>query len=216
MSLENQKTPITYAFIDGENLHLGVKKPITRHGILVHAGGELDYRKFRNYLRTRYGVKKAYIFLGNIPTNKSLYFYLQDCGFELIMKDVVYFWNRKKKKYDVKGNVDTDIVLYSVGKLFSRYTDAVFVSGDGDFISTYDYVAEKGKLKAILAPNRYNYSSLLNKYHKILHFVSNNTTLMKPKRPGVAVGIKALGMPGHRDTSIIAKPRKKVNKKDKK
>jgi len=210
------KKPITLAFIDGENLHLGIKKPIIRRGKKVHPGGELDYRKFRNYLRTRYGVKKAYVFLGNIPAHKNLYFYLQDCGFELIMKDVVYYWSSKEKKYKVKGNVDTDVVLYSVGKLYKSFTDAVFVSGDGDFVSTYDYLSEKGKLRAILAPNRYNYSSLLNKYHKILHFVSNNTTLLKPKRPGVAVGIKALGMPGHRDKPTLPNLRKKVNQKGQK
>lgn len=202
--------PVTYAFIDGENLYLGIKNSVVRRGKVVYAGGGLDYKKFRDYLRTRYGVKVAYIFLGNIPANKDLYFYLQSCGFELIMKEVAYYWNSKEKKYVVKGNVDTDVVLYAVGKLYDKFTDAVFVSGDGDYVSTYDYMAEEGKLKAVLAPNPYNYSKLLGGHHGILHFVSNNKTLMRTKRPGVAVGVKALGMPGHGDRAIVAKSRKKV------
>jgi len=44
-----------YAFIDSQNLNLGIQK----------LGWKLDYRKFRVYLAEKYGVKKAYIFIGN-------------------------------------------------------------------------------------------------------------------------------------------------------
>ena len=44
----------TYAFIDSQNLNLGVKSQ----------GWKLDWRKFRQYLRNKYGVVKAYLFIG--------------------------------------------------------------------------------------------------------------------------------------------------------
>ena len=63
----------TYAFIDSQNLHLGI----------LHSNWELDYKKFRNYLRTKYHVAKAYIFIGYVPKNTNLYKYLQEAGFIL-------------------------------------------------------------------------------------------------------------------------------------
>jgi uncharacterized LabA/DUF88 family protein len=214
MNRKIPKTPITYAFIDSQNLNLGVLYDIKKRDKTIYKGQKLDFKKFRDYIRVKYGVKEAYIFIGNIPKNQDLYLYLQNCGYKLVMKDAAKYWDKKTKQYEYKGNVDTDIVLYSVGKFYKDYTDAVFVSGDGDFVSTYDYLAEKGKLKAIIVPNRYNYSRLLNKYHDILQFVTNNKTLFREsKRPGVAVGIKTLGVPGHGDESIVANRARKVNRK---
>jgi uncharacterized LabA/DUF88 family protein len=213
----HKKLPVTYAFIDSQNLNLGVLHDIKKQGKIIYKGKKLDFKKFRDYIRVKFGVKEAYIFIGNIPENQDLYLHLQNCGYKLIMKDTVKYWDKATKEYKHKGNVDTDIVLYSVGKLYKEYTDAVFVSGDGDFVSTYDYLAGRGKLKAIIVPNRYNYSKLLNRHHDILHFATNNETLFKKsKRPGVAVGIKTLGVPGHGDGTIVANDIKKVNRKGKK
>lgn len=39
-----------YAFIDSQNLNLGIQK----------LGWKLDYKKFRVYLTEKYGVRKAY------------------------------------------------------------------------------------------------------------------------------------------------------------
>ncbi|MEK7068607.1 MAG: hypothetical protein AAB964_02220, partial [Patescibacteria group bacterium] len=55
------------AYIDGANLHKGVE------GL----GWELDYNKFRVWLREKYAVNKAYLFLGLIPGYGQLYKYLQ-------------------------------------------------------------------------------------------------------------------------------------------
>ena len=68
-----------YAFIDSQNLHLGIKK----------LGWELDWRKFRIYLDEKYGVDIAYIFIGFIPENKELYLYLQKAGYVLVYKPVI-------------------------------------------------------------------------------------------------------------------------------
>ena len=56
----------TYAFIDSQNLNLGVRSQ----------GWKLDWRKFRQYLRNKYGVVKAYLFIGQIAGNESLYTFL--------------------------------------------------------------------------------------------------------------------------------------------
>ena len=46
------KREIVYAFIDSQNLNLGIKSQ----------GWELDWRKFRQYLRNKYYVSKAYLY----------------------------------------------------------------------------------------------------------------------------------------------------------
>ncbi len=60
-----------YAFIDSQNLNLGIQK----------LGWKLDYRKFRVYLTEKYCVKKAYVFIGFVVLNQSLYDRLQEAGF---------------------------------------------------------------------------------------------------------------------------------------
>ena len=42
-----------FAYIDGANLHKGI----------LELGWRLDYQRFRVYLRDKYAISKAYIFL---------------------------------------------------------------------------------------------------------------------------------------------------------
>jgi len=49
-----------YAFIDSQNLNLGVK----------NQGWRLDFKKFRVYLAEKYCVKVAYLFIGYIQKIK--------------------------------------------------------------------------------------------------------------------------------------------------
>ena len=41
-----------YAFIDGQNLHLGITK----------LGWKIDYKKFRKYLYDKFSINKAFYF----------------------------------------------------------------------------------------------------------------------------------------------------------
>lgn len=143
-----------YAFIDSQNLYHGV----------VKTGWKLDYPKFRNYLRTKYKVSKAYIFIGYVPTNTSLYKRLQEAGFILIFKPVLEIHKGKKTTY--KGNVDADLVLHSMIQ-FPNYQKAIIVSGDGDFYCLVEYLESEGKLRKIITPND-KYSSLLRKYARFI------------------------------------------------
>jgi len=97
-----------FAYIDGANLHEAVKD----------LGWILDYKRFRIWLTEKYSIKKAYIFIGMIPKNKSLYTYLQECGFTLIYKEVIYDGVGKPK-----GNCDADLVLQATGDYYENNFD---------------------------------------------------------------------------------------------
>lgn len=214
------KKPVVYAFIDSQNLNLGVKNDVVNEkGRVIYHGKKLDYRKFRHYLREKYGVKRAYMFIGMVPTNNDLYTYLQECGFTLVFKAITTYMDHEGH-VTTKGNVDTDIVLYSVGYLANEFDEAVFVSGDGDFLSLYIYMQELAKLKKIIVPNRLRYSKLLNSYRDKLAFVGDVPALLKSprlsnstKKTRSSGRITSLGQPGHGDVTTLAKKTKKVNKR---
>ncbi|MBP9850876.1 MAG: NYN domain-containing protein [Candidatus Peribacteraceae bacterium] len=134
-----------YAFIDGQNLYLGIRD----------MGWNLDYKKFRVYLAEKYGVTKAFIVMGYIPTNVAMYTHLQSCGFILIFKPTY-----KGKDGKVKGNCDADLVLNAMIE-FPNYDKAVIITGDGDFHCLIKYLREKNKLATLLVPNQTTYSGLL-------------------------------------------------------
>ena len=141
------KSQGNYAFIDGQNLNMGIKK----------LGWNLDFRKFHYHLQRKYGVTKAYFFLGMVEDQADLYANLQSMGYNLILKPLV-----EHKEGTVKGNIDADLVLHTMIE-YNNYDKAVIVSGDGDFYGLYEYLLNKNKLGRIIAPNRY-YASLLNSF----------------------------------------------------
>lgn len=147
--------PITYAFIDSQNLNLGVR----------NSGWLLDFRKFNHYLSRRYNVTKAYLFIGKIPGNQKLYKYLGNAGYILVFKPTIINSNK------IKGNVDAELVLYTVDLQFT-YNKAIIVSGDGDFLCLLDYLNSKNKLYKLFIPNKTGYSSLLKKYKNKMVFLN--------------------------------------------
>jgi hypothetical protein len=52
-----------YAFIDSQNVNLGVQA----------LGWRLSHHKFFAYLKEKYAVEKAYLFIGYIASNQSLH-----------------------------------------------------------------------------------------------------------------------------------------------
>ena len=162
-----------FAFIDSQNLNMGVGCDVIRHGRKVYTGWKLDFEKFRIYLRDKHKVDTAFLFIGNLPGNESLYTYLQRIGYVLILKPTTSYKDGDGKM-KVKGNVDTDLVLYATAREAKNYDKAIIVSGDGDFLSLYDYLDEQSKLGKILIPCKLNYSNLLNKYSEFFDFVSVN------------------------------------------
>ena len=144
----------TYAFIDSQNLNLGIQS----------LGWKLDWRKFRQYLRNKYGVVKAYLFIGQVAGNESLYAFLQESGYILIFKPTLY--HREKTKTIIKGNVDAELVLHAMIQ-YKNYQKVVIVSGDGDCYCLVELLEEKNKLLRVLAPNKH-YSGLLHKYNSYI------------------------------------------------
>lgn len=142
----------TYAFIDSQNLNLGVKSQ----------GWKLDWRKFRQYLRNKYTVTKAYLFIGQLAGNESLYTYLQECKFILVFKPTLE--RKVGEKLIIKGNVDAELVLHTMIQ-YTNYDKAIIASGDGDFHCLVEYLDEKDKLLKIMVPNKH-YSGLLRKYNQ--------------------------------------------------
>lgn len=71
----------------------------------------------------------------------------------------------------VKGNVDAELVLHAAAIEFSHYEKAVIVSGDGDFRCLHEFLERRGKLLAIIIPNRFSESSLLNTFQKYKMFI---------------------------------------------
>jgi hypothetical protein len=169
-----------YAFIDSQNLNIGVSSDIIRNGKTIYTGWQLDFAKFRKFLTDKYRVTEAFLFIGNLPGNEGLYTSLQRQGYILVLKPTMTYKD-KICKLCVKGNVDTDIVLYAAAIEFLNYDKAIIVTGDGDFISLCDYLGKHDKLARVLIPNKKSYSRLLNKYIERLDFVSTNRNRLERK-----------------------------------
>src|SRR3989344_4830692 len=150
-NMRSDSNLIVYAFIDSQNLNLGVKSQ----------GWKLDWRKFRQYLRDKYGVVKAYLFIGQVAGNESLYTFLQECNYILIFKPTLT--HREGEGIKTKGNVDAELVLHTMIQ-YKNYSQAIIVTGDGDFHCLVEYLEGKGKLLRILVPNS-RFSSLLRRYN---------------------------------------------------
>lgn len=173
-----------YAFIDSQNLNLGVRNNISYRGKRFYTGWHLDFKKFRRFLSDKYRVKKAFLFIGNSPGNEDLYGDLRRAGYILILKPTTQYVDSDGNK-KIKGNVDTDLVLYAAAKEINNYDGAIIVSGDGDFLSPCDYLVDLGKLNKIVIPNKLSYSQLLKKYSGYFDFVSvNQKKLCKNKKDG--------------------------------
>jgi uncharacterized LabA/DUF88 family protein len=146
------KKPINnYAFIDSQNLNMGTKSE----------GWKLDFRVFRQYLRSKYAITKAFIFIGYIDGNESLYTKLQESGFILVFKPTMQLPNGS-----VKGNVDAELVLHAMIQ-YAHYDKAIIVSGDGDFFCLADYLHENNKLLKIMTPNKH-FSGFLRKFNSYI------------------------------------------------
>lgn len=144
-----------YAFIDSQNLNLAIQK----------LKWKLDFGKFRIFLRDKYHVQMAFLFIGHVTGNESLYTSLQEAGYILIFKPTL------EKKGIVKGNCDAELVLRCMIE-YANFDKAIIVSGDGDFHCLAEHLQEKQKLLAIGIPNKRRFSSLLRKFSKQFFYVS--------------------------------------------
>ena len=126
------------AYIDGANLHKGISR----------LSWKFDYARFRVWLREKYGVEQAYLFLGMIPKYKDLYTKLQEQGYTLVYKEVVYDNNGK-----AKGNCDADVVVHAMRNSYEkRFDGVVVVSSDGDYAPLVKFLISKQKMLTVVSP----------------------------------------------------------------
>lgn len=142
-----------YAFIDGQNLHLGTTS--------LKDSWKIDLYRFRIYLARKYNVTKAYYFLGVVDDrNSDLYINIQDAGFIIVFRQHSIGMLGKKK-----GNVDSDLIFYVMKNLYKKekFDRIVLVSGDGDYKMLVDFLIEENRFEKILFPAQIRSSSLYKK-----------------------------------------------------
>jgi len=172
--MSTEQTKGNHAFIDGQNLHSGVRQ----------AGWKLDHKKFREYLREEFNVTRAYIFIGYMEEQQDLYNVLQEAGFILFFKPLLRY-----EDGTFKGNVDAELIVQALIEK-DKYDQAVIVSGDGDFSSMLRHLNGENKLKGIIIPNKFNYSSL---FKRLDGFDKNLVTFIGDKKNQLAYGNSASG-----------------------
>ncbi len=171
-------TKTIYAFIDSQNLNLGVKKNLVdKYGVQYYTGWKLDFKKFYFYLKTKYQVTKAIIFIGKVPGNEPLYASLQSIGYELEFKPTLQHINGSGIP-EIKGNVDAELVLHTMIEL-NNFDQAIIVAGDGDYFCLIEYLEKIGKLFHVIIPNKYQYSKLLKPFLSYMVFVTDLETSLK-------------------------------------
>jgi len=152
-----KKPQNNYAFIDSQNLNLSIRSQ----------GWILNFRKFRQYLHDKYGITKAFLFIGYVYENQDLYTGLQKDGYILVFKPTLELPSGK-----VKGNIDVELVLHAMIE-YDDYDKALIVTGDGDFYCLVDYLRKNNKLLKLMIPNKCVFSSLFRKIMPHIVFMND-------------------------------------------
>jgi uncharacterized LabA/DUF88 family protein len=169
-----QKEQNNFAFIDWANLRKGAEE----------LGWSLDYARFRIWLHERYGVTKAYLFLGFFPGKEDLYLRLSEAGFVPIHKEIAH-----GDRGNIKANCDADLVLGAVVDYYEHCFDkALIVSSDGDFASLVKFLKAKDVFYSLISPHE-KCSFLLKKLNIPIVYLDTQRNLLqnppqKEKAPG--------------------------------
>lgn len=145
-------------YIDGNNLYRSAKE----------LGFEIDYKKFRGWLRQKYNANNVYLFIGLVPDRVKFYEYLQTCGYILIFKQTVSVGEK------IKGNCDAELVLKTVSDFYNKsFSSCILITGDGDFGCLVEFLKENNSIKLILSPDENKCSFLLRNKNTEITFLNN-------------------------------------------
>jgi len=160
---------VNIAYIDAANLHK----------VAQSLEWELDYAWFRVWLKDKYNVDKAYIFIGLIPRYTALYTYLSESGFTLVYKEVVY----QNGSGTPKGNCDTDLIMKAMEDFYEGRLDrAVLVSSDGDYAPLVKKLQEADAFEVIVSPALTEKCSiLLKKLNSKIAYLHDQKTVLEKK-----------------------------------
>ncbi len=146
-------------YIDGNNLYRSAKE----------LGFEIDYKKFRGWLRQKYNPANVYLFIGLVPDRTKFYEYLQECGFILIFKQTISVGGV------VKGNCDAELVLKTVSDFYTKVCDScILITGDGDFGCLAAFLKENNAIDRIIAPDEKKCSILLKNKNTEITFLNEH------------------------------------------
>ena len=168
MKRPGRKDVRIFAFIDSQNLNVSVQK----------YGWKMNWKKFRQFLGDKYGVTKAFMFIGYVPEHEDIYEKMHEAGYAVVLKPTFDMSRPRpedqngKSDKPVKGNIDADLVLWAM-KEMKNYDKAVIVSGDGDFFGLVEYLHQQGRLHKILTPTA-QYSSLFHQFDSYIERIDNH------------------------------------------
>lgn len=139
-----------FAYIDNQNIYAST------HGASI--SWDIDMRRFRIYLKEKYNVIRAYLFMGAFEAKRQdLYTLFQNFGYILIFREHGIELKGKKK-----GNVDVDLVFEMMRDCYTnaQMHKVVLVSGDGDYFRTISHLKTLNKLDKVILPSHKSASSL--------------------------------------------------------
>lgn len=164
----DESTKVNIAYIDAANLDKALRDLQWR----------LDYKKFRVWLRNKYRIERAYIFIGLIPKYKDLYTYFQESGFTLVFKEVIY-----QGMGVPKGNCDTDLILQAIDDAYEeRLEKALLISSDGDYAPLVRKLQVRDQFLGILSPAPAKKCSiLLKRTNAAIAYINDQRSLLELK-----------------------------------
>lgn len=173
-----KKSKNNLAFIDGQNLYLGITSD--------RPSWKIDLVKFRKYLLQKYSIHKAYYYLGFVDEkNQSLYEEIQNAGFILVFRQYNNAMLSNKK-----GKVDSDIIFNVMKRLYKKeaFDNIILVTGDGDYKMLVDFLIEENRFEKLLFPNRQYRSSLYKRMPSRYYDYLSNEGVKEKIKKGVPLG----------------------------
>ena len=75
---------------------------------IKNCGQRLDFARFYIYFKDKYKIDRAFIFIGYLHDNESLYTYLQQAGYIVIFKPTLFYKDKDGNK-KIKGNLENKV-----------------------------------------------------------------------------------------------------------
>ena len=145
-------------YIDGNNLYRSAKE----------LGFEIDYKKFRGWLRQKYNPASVYLFIGLVPERVKFYEHLQSCGYILVFKQTISIGEK------IKGNCDAELVLKTTSDFYEKsFSSCILITGDGDFGCLVEFLREKKSIESVIAPDKKKCSILLKNKNIEITFLND-------------------------------------------